>query len=237
MENYRLSIIIPAYNEGKRIPLFLRELIEFSLKNLSNFEILIVNDGSTDNTKKVTRNIIKNYENIKIISYKENKGKGHAVLQGVINATGDFILFIDADGSTPPNEILNMFNLFKKYKFDVIIGSRRLDKSNIIYSQPFVRRFISHVFNFYSNFLFRLNIKDLLCGFKGFERNVAIQIFKDLKSYRWEFDVEILYRIKREGFKIFQLPIKWKHKEGSKIKPFDPILIFLNILKLRLKYI
>ncbi len=237
MENFKLSIIIPAYNEEKRIPLFLESLINFSLKNLSNYEILVVNDGSTDNTKKVVEKIKKNYDHVKFISYKNNKGKGHAVLLGVLKSTGDFVIFIDADGSIEPYEILKMLKVYKKYEFDVIIGSRKLEESEITHSQPFSRRMFSKIFNLYSNFFFRLKISDLLCGFKGFKREVAFQIFKDLKAYRWEFDVEILYRIKRRGFKVIELPIKWKHEEGSKIKPLDPILIFLNILKLRLKYI
>jgi hypothetical protein len=96
---------------------------------------------------------------------------------------------------------------------------------------------MSKIFNFYSNLLFRININDLLCGFKGFSREVANKIFIDLKAYRWEFDVEILYRARKNGFNVFQLPIEWRHEEGSKMKLLDPVLIFLNLFKLRLSYL
>jgi hypothetical protein len=98
------------------------------------------------------------------------------------------------------------------------------------------RRLLSKIFNLCSNILFRININDLLCGFKGFSRDVAKNIFSDLKAYRWEFDVEILYRARKNGFKVFELPIEWRHEVGSKIKLLDPILIFLNLFKLRLNY-
>ena len=237
MNELKLSIIIPAYNEEKRIPSFLEELIEFSRKNLENFEIIIINDGSKDRTKQVVLNFLKNQQNVKLVSYKENMGKGHAVLQGVLKAQGEFILFMDADGSTPPYEIKNMLKIFQKYNYDIIVGSRIQESSNIKDPQPLSRRLLSKIFNLYSNILFRIRINDLLCGFKGFKREAAINIFKNLKAFRWEFDVEILYKARKNKYEIYELPIEWKHEEGSKIKFLDPLFIFLNLFKLRLRYI
>jgi len=230
-----LSIIVPAYNEEYRIPHFLKKLISFAIINLKNYEIIIVNDGSIDNTKKIVANLINNYKNIKLISYDENRGKGYAILQGILNSTGDFILFMDADGSTTPEEILNMLQIRKKYDPDIIIGTRIAKESTITIPQPISRKILSKFFNIYSNLLFKLKLDDLLCGFKGFNRHVALQIFKDLISYRWEFDVEILYKARKKNFSINQVPIRWKHKEGSKIKKIDPLFILLNLLKLKLK--
>ncbi len=237
MKDIDLSILIPAYNEGKRIPKFLGELINFSSLNLERFEIIIIDDGSNDDTKDVVRSIIKNQENVRLISYSENKGKGHAVLMGVLKARGEFVLFIDADGSIKPEEISNMYTFYRKNKYDIIVGSRISLASNITNPQPLRRRLMSKIFNLYSNILFRININDLLCGFKGFTKNAAIQVFKNLKAFRWEFDVEILYLARKNKLKVYQLPIEWKHEEGSKIKPLDPIFILLNLIVLRLRYL
>ena len=103
--------------------------------------------------------------------------------------------------------------------------------------QPLQRRILSKIFNLYSNVLFNVKIDDLLCGFKGFNKEVAKRIFDNLRAFRWEFDVEILYKARQENYKIYELPIEWKHEEGSKIKPLDPIFIFLNLLILRLRYL
>ena len=237
MKDIKLSILVPAYNEETRIPEFLKELLKFADNNLENYEIIVINDGSLDKTKETVLKIIKNYNHARLLSYNDNMGKGHAVLQGILNAKGRFILFIDADGSIRPPEILNMYKIFQKFHLDIIVGSRISKSSNITESQPLSRRLMSKIFNIYSNLLFRININDLLCGFKGFSREVANKVFIDLKAYRWEFDVEILYRARKNGFKVFELPIEWRHEEGSKMKLLDPILIFLNLFKLRLSYL
>ena len=236
MEDIELSIIVPAYNEATRIPKFLGNLLEFARKNLESHEIIVVNDGSKDRTKEIVLNIIQGDKRAKLISYNDNMGKGHAVLQGVLKAKGKFILFIDADGSIKPQEILNLHGIYQKYNYDIVIGSRISTLSNITDPQPLSRRLLSKIFNLYSNVLFQIKINDLLCGFKGFSRDVALQIFKNLKAYRWEFDVELLYKARKNGIKVYQLPIEWKHEEGSKMKIYDPIFIFLNLLKLRLRY-
>jgi glycosyltransferase involved in cell wall biosynthesis len=237
MKDIKLSILVPAYNEETRIPKFLKELLKFAENNLESYEIIVINDGSLDKTKETVLKLITNYDRARLISYDDNMGKGYAVLQGILNAKGKFILFIDADGSIKPPEILKMYKIFQKFHFDIIVGSRILKSSNITESQPYSRRISSKIFNLYSNLLFRININDLLCGFKGFSREVAHKIFIDLKAYRWEFDVEILYRARKKGFKVFELPIEWKHEEGSKMTLLDPIFIFLNLFKLRLSYL
>ncbi len=237
MTDIKISILVPAFNEETRIPKFLKKLLKFADTNLESYEIIVINDGSLDKTKETVLKIIKNYNQARLLSYDDNMGKGHAVLQGVLNAKGSFILFIDADGSIRPPEILNMYQIFQKFHFDIIVGSRISKSSNITESQPLSRRLLSKIFNLYSNLLFRIKINDLLCGFKGFSREVANKIFIDLKAYRWEFDVEILYRARKKGFKVFELPIEWRHEEGSKMKLLDPIFIFLNLFKLRLSYL
>ncbi|TET05744.1 MAG: glycosyltransferase family 2 protein [Candidatus Atribacteria bacterium] len=237
MTDIKISILVPAFNEETRIPKFLKELLKFADNNLESYEIIVINDGSLDKTKETVLKLITNHNQARLLSYEDNMGKGHAVLQGILNAKGEFILFIDADGSIKPLEILNMYKIFQKSHFDIIVGSRILKSSNITESQPLSRRLMSKIFNLYSNILFRINISDLLCGFKGFSREVANKVFIDMKAYRWEFDVEILYRARKNEFNVFQLPIEWRHEEGSKMKLLDPVLIFLNLFKLRLSYL
>ncbi|MFX1498507.1 MAG: dolichyl-phosphate beta-glucosyltransferase [Promethearchaeota archaeon] len=237
MEGIIISILIPAYNEEKRISHFLNTLINFLSENLNHYEIIIINDGSSDKTEQIAQKIQKDKPFIKLINYKKNMGKGFAISRGVLKARGKFIVFMDADGSTPATEILNILNKFQQNNFDIIIGSRIKQSSKIKIPQPLSRRLLSKVFNLYSNFLFRIKINDLLCGFKGFKREVAVILFKNLKSFRWEFDVEILYNARKHKYMIYELPIEWKHEEGSKIKILDPILILINLFKLRLKYL
>ncbi|MFX1324436.1 MAG: hypothetical protein ACFE8N_05735, partial [Promethearchaeota archaeon] len=141
-----------------------------------------------------------------------------------------------ADGSTPPEEIENMLGNYKEHNYDIIIGTRIDETSRIENPQPISRKFLILIFNLYSNMLFHLHIDDLLCGFKGFKKEVAMHLFQNLQSYRWEFDVEILYKARKSGYSLYQIPIKWKHEEGSKIKKTDPLFIFLNLFKLRLKF-
>ena len=114
MTDVEISILVPAYNEETRIPKFLNELLKFASTNLDKYEIIVINDGSSDQTKETVLKLIKNSTQARLLSYDDNMGKGHAVLQGVLNAKGKFILFIDADGSTRPPEILNMYRIFKK---------------------------------------------------------------------------------------------------------------------------
>ncbi|MHA2393659.1 MAG: dolichyl-phosphate beta-glucosyltransferase [Promethearchaeota archaeon] len=236
-EKLELSIVVPAYNEQLRITSFMKNLLDFSKKHLESYEIIIVDDGSTDNTYQVVKDLIRDHENTRVITYNKNKGKGFAVFQGILNAKGEFVLFIDADGSTPPEEIMNMNKIYKRHGYDVIIGTRIDETSSIENPQPISRKLLSLIFNIYSNLLFHLSVNDLLCGFKGFKKEVAIRLFENLQSFRWEFDVEILYKARKLNYSLYQIPIKWKHEEGSKIKKSDPFFIFLNLFKLRLKFL
>lgn len=225
-----LSIIVPAYNEEKRMVPFLNELIEFS-KQLENFEIILVNDGSKDKTLDIMNDLKKSNENIKIMSYNQNKGKAGALREGVNFASGNKILFIDADGSIPPYEIREMVSKLDKY--DVVVGNRASKESKV--DQSFTRKITGTLFNLYVNFLFKLNIKDNLCGFKGFKKEIAKKLFNELISKGWIFDVELFYRIKKNDYSLYQQPIRWINKKDSKIKPFDPVKMAFQLLVLKKK--
>ena len=229
-----ISIIVPAYNEKNRLMEFTKSLIEYSRKNFEDYEIIFVDDGSKYNTLDIMKNLktaSKSSKNIRIISYKQNQGKGHAVKIGVLEAKGDKILFIDADGSIAPEEIPKMIEKLDKY--DVVIGDRYSKESNI--EQPHHRVLTGTVFSVIANIIFPINTVDTLCGFKGFRREAARKIFSRLISNRWVFDVEVIYRAQKMKYKIYKMPFTWKHKEGSKIKIYAPFFMVLDLLKLKFK--
>ena len=228
-----VSIIVPTYNEAKRIGPFLTDLLEFAKLNLRNYEIIIVDDGSIDNTLEIVRKIVKKDKNVRVISYRPNRGKGFAVKKGVFVSKGKLILFIDADGSINPWEIPNLLEKLKNY--DVVVGDRGAAESEV--KQAKSRKVISMIFNFYVALLFSTRIRDNLCGFKGFKREVARDLFRDLLTERWLFDVELFYKIRKKKYSIYNLPIKWQHKRGSKIRFIDPFKMLFELILLKIKLI
>ncbi len=224
-----ISIVVPAYNEEDRIEPFLDDLFE-SCKDL-NREIIFVNDGSTDNTLKIIKDVSKGKKKTEIISYKKNKGKGAAVRKGVLASNGDKIVFIDADGSIHPRQIKKMGELLDNY--EVVVGSRAHKKSDV--TQPGLRKLTGICFNTYANILFNIRVDDTLCGFKGFKADVGKNLFGKLKSSGWTFDVELFYLIRKKGYSMYEMPIKWVHKEKSKMNILDPVKMAYELLSLRLK--
>lgn len=225
----QVSIIVPIYNEENRFNVFLQELIDFSIKN--SYEVILVDDGSTDNTPEIIKNYESTKNNIKVISHPKNIGKGFAIKTGVFYAEGEKIIFIDADGSISPSEIPKMVEKLDEY--DVVVGNRTLKESNI--EQPYLRKLTGVTFNHYVNLLFHLNIKDNLCGFKGFRKEVAKDLFSLLISHKFIFDVELFYKIRKKNYSLYPLPITWVHKGESKIKLFDPIKMAFRLLRLKRK--
>ena len=220
------SIIVPFYNEELRMKLFLNTLLNY---NNPNWEFIFVDDGSKDQTL----NTLKKYHfiNKKIISYKINKGKGYAVKAGVNIAKGRYIIFIDADGSIHPSQIKNMLRYLKKY--DVVVGTRTSKESEV--EVPFFRKCTGVTFNKYANLLFNINIDDTLCGFKGFKKEVAKNLFKNLIDNRWIFDVELFYKIRKNNYSLYIMPIRWAYSNKSKMTITDIIKIAITMLILRFK--
>lgn len=224
----KISIIIPVYNEEKRMSGFFKDLDDYCTKNLKDYEIIAVNDGSKDRSLEILQKMT--YKNLKIISYTPNKGKANAVKTGVSAVKGSHLLFMDADGATAPEEISKMLPGLEKY--DVVVGSRNLKASQA--KKSFSRTILSFGFNNYVNILFGTRFSDYLCGFKGFRTDVAKKLFSNLKSERWIFDVELFHRIKKHRLSHQEIPIKWTHQDDSNMRPIvDTIKIFFQILFLR----
>lgn len=227
------SIIVPMYNEEKRSARFIPNLLSFVKNKIPKTEVILVDDGSKDNTSGMMRSIIKieKAESFAtVIGYDKNKGKGNAVAFGVKMAKGNKILFIDADGSIQPKEIPSM--LSKLDECDFVAGTRASSKSKIK-TTP-IRKMTSIGFNLLVSLIFQYSYRDNLCGFKGFRKNIAKKLFSDLKDKRWIFDVELFYKAKKKGYSVCFLPIKWKHVGNSRVNIIkDPILWFLRLIILR----
>ncbi|ADT83862.1 dolichyl-phosphate beta-glucosyltransferase [Thermococcus barophilus] len=234
----KFSLIIPAYNEEKRI---LRTLNEYyaALKATFNedFEIIIEMDGCTDRTPQVVRNFAQDKENVKILEFPKRLGKGGGLLQAFKVAKGEIIGFTDADGSTPAKEYIRLIRTINK-GYDVIIGSRWLPESKVTIPQPLIRRILSRGFNLLVRLLFNLNIRDTQCGAKVFRREVIESAIPYIKIGGFAFDVELLYIAKTMGFKIKEEPIEWHNEKESKLNLKSVVpRMFIDIIKLRIRTI
>lgn len=230
-----LSVIIPAYNEARRIGSSLTAILDYLQAQPYPFELIVVDDGSRDQTIQVVQATPCAKENIRIISYIPNRGKGYAIRQGVLASQGEFVLFMDADLSTPVSEIANAFELSTDY--DIVIGSRALSKSQIVVYQPMYRRIGARIFNLLRDGLVGAGIsrfKDTQCGFKLFRGDIARQIFSLAQVTGFMFDVEILYLALKWNLKIVELPVEWANVPGSKLRLFnDTLRMFKDLAMIR----
>lgn len=225
-----LSVIIPAYNEEKRIGRTLEAILGYLDKQKYTYEIIVVNDGSTDKTKEVVQQF--KHKKIKILDNSGNKGKGYSVQQGFLSAEKEWVLFTDADLSTPIEELKTCFRYASGA--DVIIGSRNLPMSQIVVKQPFFRSMLGRIFPFFVRLLLLPNIKDSQCGFKLFRKEAAQKVAEKQKITGFCFDVELLFLAKKLGYKIQEIPITWSNDERSKIRIVsDSVTMFLDLLKIR----
>lgn len=233
-----LSVIVPAYNEEKRIPETLKKVRDYLSRQDYDWEVLIVNDGSKDGTGKVVREVIKDWQNFRLIDNELNKGKGGVVKQGMLEAKGDWRLFMDADNSTDISEIEKLWPF--KEGHDIIIGSRYLNKDSIKIKQPLLRRIVSRFGNWLIRILLGINMVDTQCGFKLFSAKASEDIFPRQTIERWGFDMEILAIARKLGYKIKEVAVDWYDAEGSHVKKGtavkslkELIIIKRNLIKKR----
>ena len=227
----KLSIVIPAYNEAERLPAMLLDLKSFLKDSDLDSEVIIVNDGSKDNTVNVIKDFFTDFNDIRLINNSENRGKGYAVKTGMLEASGDYKMFADADGATPFKEILKLLPELKNGN-DVVIASRALADSQI--KTSFFRKFRGRVFNFLVNTILGLNLSDMQCGFKVFSKKAADTIFVNQTLDGFAFDIEILHKAKKNGFSIKEVPVVWNNVDGSKVNGIrDPIKMFFSIFRVK----
>lgn len=227
-----ISVIIPAYNEGKRIYNSLKRIRDYLSRKNYSFEIIVVNDGSNDNTVQVATKI--KDRRIRIITYSKNQGKGHAVKTGMLAASNNLALFCDADLSTPIEELGNFMKFVNDY--DIIAGSRVIFGHKITKKQPFLRVLLGIIFSKITRLILDTGLQDTQCGFKLFKN--CKHIFKKQTTNGFAFDVEILFLARKNGMKIQELPVTWKNVLGSKLSPVkDSLRMLKDILKIRKNFI
>lgn len=232
-----LSVIIPAYNEEKRLPKTLKEIDEYLRKQNYDYEILVVNDGSQDKTAEIVKELIPKIKNLNLIDNQKNNGKGYVIRQGMLKAKGKYRIFTDADNSTSLDQIEKMFPFFQE-GFDVIIGSRDIKGAKIVLPQPWWRRLLGNIFNLIVQVICGLwGIWDTQCGFKGFTERAAKDIFSKTKINRFAFDVEVLVIAKKLGYKIKEIPVVWINDPESKVKFKSMIKMLFEVFQIRLNLI
>ncbi len=232
-----LSVIIPAYNEEARLPMTLAATRDYLAKEFpTDSEIIVVDDGSSDNTFSLTEQFAKNHPDIpvKALNYGGNRGKGYAVRHGMLHAAGEWRLFCDADLATPVEEYAVVAARMNADKTEIGIGSRPLRESHLVVHQPWYREALGRGFNKVVQLLTVSGIQDTQCGFKVFSARAACDVFKRAKLDGYIFDAEVLYIAHKLGYKISEVPIRWSHKDGSKVSLLrDGIKMVIDLLPIR----
>lgn len=227
-----ISLVIPAYNEEKRLPKTLECVFFFLTEEKIEAEVIVVNDGSKDNTEQVVKDLFFLYPNLRLVSYLKNKGKGGAVKEGVMAAKGDSIVFLDADNSTSIEELKPMIKNLSDH--DVVIGSRKISGAQILKKQPLMRRILGNGFNLFVKVILGLSdYSDTQCGFKGFKNSAAKSIFSKIKISGFAFDTEVLCIARNSNFKILEMPIVWRDEAESTLKIKSLWKIFLDVLRIK----
>lgn len=233
-KNIFLSVIFPAYNEQERINETLKKTISFLSQKKYFWEIIVVDDGSTDNTTKVAQDI--KAPNIYVIKHDENRGKGRAVRRGMLAAKGQYVLFSDSDLSTPIEEVDSLIFWLEK-GYDVVCGSRALPQSRITIAQRWPRRLMGRIFNIFVQAIVLRGLRDTQCGFKCFRSETAKAVFSKQTLFGFAFDVEILFIARKRGNRIKEVGVRWNNSPCSKVNVFqDTIKMFFSLFCIRWRY-
>lgn len=231
-----VSIVIPIYNESKRIHRAFSTLTSFvPPKGIKIKSVIFVNDGSTDNTLQLLKQYKSRYPK-QIISYRKNKGKGYAVRKGMIASKSEYTLFMDADIATPLSQI-EKFLPYMKAGLDVIIGTRKNGHSTVTIHQPWVRENMGKIFTSISRIILGVNVTDFTCGFKMFKFEAKQAIFKRARINRWGYDSEILFLAHKLGYNMIEKAVTWADQKNTKVNLIkDSINSFKELLEIRFRY-
>ncbi len=230
-----ISVVIPAYNEERRLAGGLNEVLTFLGQHFSDYELIVVDDGSRDNTRAFVATAIAQESRARLLTYQPNRGKGYAVRTGVLASAGDPVIFMDADLSTPLSEIPRILQVMTSRNADVVIGSRGLPEADIRQKPPLGRQIASRIFDGIKHALVGLRgLRDTQCGFKAFRGGVARQLFALSRIERFMFDVEILHLAERAGLTIVELPVAWADMPGSKVRFIEGVInMFRDLWRIR----
>ncbi len=228
-----LSVVIPAYNEEGRLPATLDRVREFLGSGTRSYELVLVDDGSADGTLAVMNAAAERQPNVHVVALPENRGKGRAVAAGVAESSGGLVLFSDADLSTPIEELGKLESALESGA-DVAIASRALARSEILTPQPGTRVLMGKVFNLLvQGSLLVPGIWDTQCGFKLFRGATARELFRALETDGFAFDVEVLFRARRRGLRIAEVPVRWSHSAPTKVRWRHPVQMFFDLIRIR----
>lgn len=229
----KYSIIVPAYNESARISRGLDRILAFVASQAWDAEIIVVNDGSRDNTAEIVCSYAKVHPAVRLIENPGNRGKGYSVRNGVLHSNGGLVLFTDADLSSPIREATKLFAAIGQGA-DVAIGSRWLDPALMTERQPLLRQVAGRIFNLLNRTVLGLKFKDTQCGLKAFTRRAALDIFPRQRIERWGFDPELLFLARRLRYNTVEIAVEWAHDNRSKINPLvDGAKMFAEMLRIR----
>ena len=227
------SIVIPAYNESLRLRATLEKVLAYVHGQHWDAEIVVVNDGSRDNTAEIIRQFAAQDSAVRLVENPGNRGKGYSVRNGILNSRGDIVLFSDADLSSPIEETPKLLQAIANGA-DIAIGSRWLRAELQTKRQSPLRQVFGRVFNLLLRMILGLKFKDTQCGFKAFTRTAARTILPLQKIERWGFDPEILFLARKFNFRVDEVPVHWGHSGGTRINPIlDGARMFQEILRIR----
>ncbi|MFB3777282.1 MAG: dolichyl-phosphate beta-glucosyltransferase [Bryobacteraceae bacterium] len=230
-----ISIVIPAFNEENRLPATLRDVFGYLSDSRPEFaEVIVVDDGSTDLTCAIVERLVPLYSGLRLLKNPGNRGKGYSVRHGVMEARGEWVLFTDADLSAPIDELDKLLEAATTGGAAVAIGSRALDRSLIKVHQSVFRENAGRLFNLLVRLVTGLGFQDTQCGFKLFEAGAAREIFRRQRLERFGFDVEVLFIARLLGYKSVEVPVRWSHSEGTKVRMLrDSLAMFGDVVRVR----
>ena len=233
-----LSIIIPAYNEEQNLPSTLTDISAYLKDKVYEYELIIVDDGSTDRTVEIALEAAKPFKAFTLLKNQTNHGKGYSLKRGVLAARGRYILFMDADNSTRIDQVEKLMEAINSGS-DVAIASRRIPGAQINSSQPLHRIVLGNIYIILSKLILGSSVQDYNCGFKLYKNKAAMTLFSRLTRDDWSFDSELIFLIGRFKLKLKEVPVEWIHHEKtSKVRPIrDGINSFISLVKIRLQAI
>lgn len=228
-----LSIIIPSYNEELRLPATLEKIASYLKSRGRTAEVIVVDDGSRDRTAEVAASFREKIPALRVVSNGVNRGKGFSVRHGMLEAAAEFVLFTDADLSSPIEEADKLLGALES-GYDVAIGSRAIDRGLIEVHESRFREFAGIIFNKIVRVILRLPFVDTQCGFKAFRRDRCRILFEQQRIERFGFDPELLYLARHHGLRSIEIPVRWAHSPATKVNMLrDSVQMFLDVFAIR----
>lgn len=229
-----LSVVIPAHNEGGRLPQTLQSVFDYLERKAGASEVVVVDDGSTDTTPTLVESLAASrHPRLRLLRNETNRGKGYSVRRGVLAAKGAVVLFTDADLSSPITEADKLLAALAA-GHDIAIGSRAIDPQLTRFEQPFLRRLLAELFVFATRLLLGLPYRDTQCGFKAFKRLAVLPVFQRQRIEGFGFDPELLFLARRAGLRCAEVGVLWRHDPDSRVRVWrDGLRMVLDLLRVR----